>query len=313
MARVAYVAHPDYELHIQGPAHPERPERVKVLNDYLSTSSIWSKLVHLTPEVSPVETLELVHDRAYIEFVDALCERGGGYVDSSETGTVRESFRIARRAVGAVTGAVDRIIAGEIDSAFCAVRPPGHHALRSRGMGFCLFNNVAIAARYAQVRHGVERVFIVDWDYHHGNGTQALFWTDPTVFLFSVHCYPAWPYTGRQDEAGEGAGRDTTLNAPLSPGAGTDQYLAVLDGVLRPAFERFQPDLVLISAGFDAHREDPLSRMRLETQDYGTFTARVRDLADEYAGGRIVSVLEGGYNPSALARSVEQHLLGLLQ
>jgi acetoin utilization deacetylase AcuC-like enzyme len=317
VAQVAYLSHPDYELHVQGAGHPERPARVRALREHLPKTDIWSKLTHLTPGIAPVETLDLVHDRSYIDFVKELCERGGGYVGRDWTGTVQESFVVARRAVGAVTRAVDAVLAGEADSAFCAIRPPGHHALRDRGMGFCLFNNVALGARYAQRRHGVERVFIVDWDYHHGNGTQALFWTDPTVFFFSVHCYPAWPYTGRQDEVGAGAGKGATLNAPLPPGAGRDEYLAVFDEVLRPAFERFRPDLVFISAGFDAHAEDPVPRrsrknMKLAAEDFRALTERVRELAEGSARGRLVSVLEGGYHLPSLVRSVEEHLRGLL-
>lgn len=318
MAGVAYVSHAEYRLHVQGPTHPERPERVIALAEYLPKTDIWPKLRPLTPEPAPIETLELVHSSSYIDLVDYVCRQGGGLVDGVETGAVAESFAIARRAVGAVTLAIDSVMAGvpgagRADCAFCAVRPPGHHALRDRAMGFCLFNNVAIGARYAQKRHGVERVLIIDWDLHHGNGTQAMFWTDPTVFYFSVHCYPAYPGTGRKSEIGEGAGEGYTLNAPLPPGAGSHEYSAVFDEVLAPAFARFCPDLVLISAGFDAHANDPLSRMLLRTEDFRTLTDRVTDLAQKSAGGRIVSVLEGGYNPQALARSVEQHLCGLVQ
>lgn len=312
MARVAYIAHPDYERHVQGPGHPEHPERVRALNMHLPTTDIWTTLVKKSPDIAPREILELVHSPSYVDLVDQVCRSGGGYIDGVETGAGPDSFSIARRAVGAVTLAVDAVLGGEVDSAFCAVRPPGHHALRSAAMGFCLFNNGAIGARYAQERYGVERVFIVDWDFHHGNGTQAIFWTDPTVFYFSVHCYPAWPYMGLPDDVGEGKGAGFTLNAPLPPGAGTHDYLDVFNKKLGPALDDFRPDLVLISAGFDAHRDDPLSRMMLNTEDFRTFTDRVRERAERYSGGRIVSVLEGGYHPRALAQSVEAHLRGLL-
>jgi acetoin utilization deacetylase AcuC-like enzyme len=312
LPNVAFYSHPDYDLHVQGPRHPERPERTKVLKERLRASSVWNALQHIEPEPATVEQLQLIHEPDYIASVERFCEDGGGLIDGRETGAGKYSYRIARLAAGAVTGAVDRVLTGASDAAFCAVRPPGHHALTDRAMGFCLFNNAAIGARHAQRHHGIERVLIVDWDFHHGNGTQDMFYADGSVMYFSVHCSPAYPYTGYRMQSGEGPGLGCIVNAPLSPGAGAKEYLDAFHKLLIPAARRFRPDLVIISAGFDAHREDPLSLMRIDTGDFDAFTEVVRGIADEHCGGRIVSVLEGGYNVDTLAASVEVHLQRLL-
>ena len=312
MARIACYTHPDFDLHTQGSRHPERPERTKALIRRLSVTEFWDDLDVVLPEPASVDDIALVHDRAYIERVERICEQGGGLVDGLETGVNRGSYRIAQLAVGAVTGAIDRVVGGKNSAAFCAVRPPGHHALQRSAMGFCLFNNAAIGARYARQIYGVERVLIVDWDFHHGNGTQETFWRDGSVMCFSVHCSPAYPYSGFADQRGEGPGEGLIVNAPLAPGAGHYEYADAFENVLKPAAERFEPDLVLISAGFDAHRSDPLSLMRIDEADFREFTDRVRDIADRFAGGRIVSVLEGGYNVDTLASSAEGHVRRLL-
>jgi len=319
MARVAFLFHEDFHLHVQAPRHPERPERTKALIEHLQKTDLWSSLIHISPDVAPRETLELVHSPAYIDLIAEVCARGGGLVDGIETGVAGvtgvgpESFRIASRAVGAVTRAIDAVLGDEVDRAFCAVRPPGHHAMRDQAMGFCLFNNVAIGARYALTHHNLGRVAIIDWDFHHGNGTQAIFWSDPAVLYFSVHRYPGWPWSGRREETGSGPGKRFTVNAPLAAGSGPDEYFQAFDEVLAPAIDGFGPDLVLISAGFDAHRDDPLSRMWLSADDYGELTRRVMDLAEEHCRGKIVSVLEGGYNPHALAECVERHLRVMME
>jgi len=313
LARVAYISHPDFDLHVQGPHHPERPQRTAAIAEYLPTTDIWHDLIRISPAKAPPEVLLLVHPSPYVEQITSTCARGGGYVDGIETGVVRESFDIALRAVGAVTGAVDAVLTGDVDRAFCAVRPPGHHAKIDRAMGFCLFNNIAIGARYAQEKYGVERVLIVDWDFHHGNGTQEAFWRDPSVLFFSVHCYPAFPFSGLSGERGADEGLGYTLNAPLAPGSGRAEYMDIIENLLMLAAGDFQPELVLISAGFDAHRDDPLSLFDLRDDDFRTLTDRVVDIAGRSAAGRIVSVLEGGYDLHALPRSVEQHLRGMLQ
>jgi len=199
-----------------------------------------------------------------------------------------------------------------VDNAFCAVRPPGHHAERNRGMGFCLFNNVAIAARYFQKKHHLARVLIVDWDVHHGNGTQHAFDEDPSILFFSTHQYPHYPGTGSAEEQGRGQGEGMTINVPMTAGAGDDEYRTVFSKVLVPAADKFKPDVVIISAGFDAHQDDPLASMGLTEAGYADLTSIVAGIARQYSQGRILSSLEGGYNLQALSASVEQHILGLL-
>jgi acetoin utilization deacetylase AcuC-like enzyme len=218
---------------------------------------------------------------------------------------------VARAAAGGLLNAVDGVIAGDWANAFCAVRPPGHHATPDRGMGFCLFNNVAIAARYAQRKHGLERIAIVDWDVHHGNGTQDIFYEDGSVFFFSTHQSPWYPGTGAKDETGVGAGRGTTLNVPLPGGSGMKEIGAAFRGAFAEKMRDFKPDLILLSAGFDSRLGDPLGQFTLTDEDFATLTGVLLEMADSYAGGRLVSVLEGGYNQNGLAKAVESHVRAL--
>lgn len=224
-------------------------------------------------------------------------------LDEGDTHAVRESFEAALLAAGAVNTAIDAVLQSKVGAAFCAVRPPGHHAERDRAMGFCLFNNVAIGARYAQRMHRIERVAILDWDVHHGNGTQHIFEADPTVFYISLHQYPFYPGTGAREERGVGEGEGFTLNIPLPAGTGEARYLEAFRNEIVPALQDFKPELLIISAGFDAHRDDPLANMMLTESSYGKMTEQVMGIAP------IVSVLEGGYNLDALARSAEAHIV----
>lgn len=266
-------------------------------------------VVHPGPPRSDLsDWIAQVHSPVHLSRLERL-QPGTGIVRiDADTLMSSESYRVAKLAVEGTLAAADGIITGQFTNAFCAVRPPGHHAEANRAMGFCLLNNVAIAARYLQHRHGLKKIMIIDWDVHHGNGTQHIFEEDPTVFYFSVHQFPLYPGTGRADEHGRGAGEGYTLNCPLPPGKGDDEYMTVFEKSLRPAVEVFRPDFILISAGFDAHRDDPLANMGVTEEGFGEMTRRVKDWARVHCHGRLLSCLEGGYNLGALARSVERHL-----
>jgi acetoin utilization deacetylase AcuC-like enzyme len=306
------VYHPDYLLHEAGDWHPESPERLRAIVSHLDQVGLTHKLRLIRPEPAADDWILLVHSREHLEDLAEPVRGESRFLDADTRMSV-DSYRVAKLAVGGALAAVDAVMAGEVRSAFCALRPPGHHALRDRAMGFCLFNNIAVAARYAQRRHGLERVLIADWDVHHGNGTQAIFYEDPTVFYFSTHQYPFYPGTGASHETGAGRGKGCTLNVPLASGSGDQEIIGAFRDRLVPAAEAFQPQIVLISAGFDAHRDDPLAQLRVTEAGYSELTRIVVDLADRFAGGRLVSLLEGGYNLQALARSVEAHLRALAE
>ena len=310
--RVGFFFHPSFLRHETGPAHPESPARLTAICDHLRAIGLWSKLTHVEPIAAALETVSLVHPRSYIDAIQHACERGPTLLDS-DTVASPGSWSAALRAVGAVTGAIDRLMIGTLDAAFCAVRPPGHHALAARAMGFCLFNNVAIGARYAQSHHRLERILIVDWDVHHGNGTQAIFEDDPSVLYFSTHQYPCYPGTGARAERGQGSGEGFTLNVPLPEDSGDPELLRAFRQELMPRAVEFEPQLILISAGFDAHRDDPLAGLNVTESGYTEMTRVVREIAEASCRGRIVSTLEGGYNLLALGRSVEAHLRVLLE
>ena len=293
--------------HETGMGHPECPERYRAIIDRLENGELQSILQWRRPDPADRSWIESNHDPDYVRFVEEACLSGKVGLDM-DTHISMESYRAAQLAVGAALDAVDAVIQGVCDNAFCAVRPPGHHAEEAKAMGFCLFNNVAIAARYARRHHQLNRVLIFDWDVHHGNGTQASFYDDPQVFFSSMHQYPFYPGTGGEDECGSGEGRGATLNFPLASGADGSEVRRLISGPLADAVAKFKPELILVSAGFDAHKEDPLGQLNLETEDFASMTSLLRNLAEEHCGGRLVSVLEGGYNLDALADSVEAHL-----
>jgi acetoin utilization deacetylase AcuC-like enzyme len=306
----ALVYDPIFLEHDTG-RHPENAWRLKVIVEALETDEgVWTALAKLTPRDPADEDITRCHSEDLVEHVRVMCERGAHFIDA-DTRISSDSYRVARLAAGAALAAVDEVMRGEGRSAFALVRPPGHHATPTDAMGFCLFNNAAIAARYAQARHGLQTVLIIDWDVHHGNGTQDIFYEDPTVFYFSSHQYPYYPGTGSQMERGEGKGEGYTLNIPVSMGTSARAHREAFEEGLSEIEKRFHPDLVIISAGFDSRRGDPLGGLLLEDSDFAEMTKVVRGLAERHAGGRIVSVLEGGYNLSTLGQTVKTHISAL--
>lgn len=309
---VGLILDPCFEEHDTGPGHPERPARLARVAQLLNERGLVERCRRVAPEPADDDLLALVHVREHIRRVEQACASGERWIDSTDTAIGPASGRIARLAAGSLARLCAEVAERRLRRGFAAVRPPGHHAERDRAMGFCLFDNVAVAAEQLRVRHGVRRVLIADWDVHHGNGTQHIFEDRADVFFFSVHQWPLYPGTGSREETGRGAGRGTTLNCPLPPGAGDGAFLAALRDVLVPAAERFKPDFVLLSAGFDAHRADPLGNLEVSTEAYAEATGILVDIAERFAEGRLVSVLEGGYDLDALAESVAVHLERLL-
>ena len=312
MKKVALIGHPEFQNHDTGKGHPERPERLAALHQHLDKSGLGQDLTTIEPFVVDEDWLHRGHAAAHVTNVRKRCEQGATYMEDYETMLCPASYDIARRAVGATFAGADAIASGDVDFAFCAVRPPGHHAEFDRAMGFCLFNSVAIAARYIQETHDLERVVIIDWDVHHGNGTQHILETDPSIFYFSIHQFPHYPGTGAADERGLGEGLGATLNLPVPAGTGDDVYRDAFDQTLIPAMETFRPEFVIVSAGFDAHVRDPLSMTRVSDEGFARMTEQVLTIANDHANGRLLSVLEGGYDLEGLSSGVETHLKVLL-
>src|SRR2546426_11941715 len=311
----ALIYDPIFLEHLTPKMHPERPQRLEMAMKVLEALNWLQRdgLVLMAPRSASEDELALVHDRSYIHLVRSSTERvaideyhGGHYTRFFATDTYisARSYDAALKAAGAPLTAIDAIMNGQVDNAYCLVRPPGHHALPDEAMGFCLFNNVAVAAQYALDRHGLKRVMIIDYDVHHGNGTQDIFYTDPRVLYFSVHQAPFYPGTGHSDERGEGAGLGTTINVPLPATVGYEVYEPVFRQVMVHAADRFDPQLILVSAGFDAHWNDPLGQMNLSTAGYAQLTRMVIDLAQTLCHGRLIIVQEGGYNLDVMGACV---------
>ena len=309
----AVVYDPVYHAHATDDGHPESPARCGAVASALFASDFAERLHQLTPRAAEDRDVIACHSPEYLHLVKRAVARGHRQLSTGDTQLGDRSLEVARHAAGGVMAPIDAVVAGDARNAFCNVRPPGHHATVYRGMGFCIFNNVAIGARYAQRRHGVGKVLIVDWDVHHGNGTQDIFYGDDSVLFFSTHQSPWYPGTGAADETGVGRGRGYTVNCPLPAGAGRDEVIgAFVDRLLRAA-ERFKPDLVLISAGFDAREGDPLGDFRLTDEDFAELTRIVLAVARDHASGRTVSVLEGGYNLPGLASAATSHVRTLCE
>ncbi len=304
------VKHGIFIDHDTGPSHPESPRRLEVLYDMLQDKDIAGKLKILPPRKASREEIEYNHMPAYFDYV----AKTEGVARSSldmDTQLSSKSFEAALYAAGGVLNSIDALINGECPNVFALVRPPGHHAEANRGMGFCIFNNIAVGAEYAIRHHGINRVLIVDWDLHHGNGTQHSFYSDDRVLYFSIHQYPHYPGTGDVLEVGSGRGRGFTVNVPLGPGYGDYEYIMLFEEVLRPVALLYKPQLVLVSAGFDAHYKDPLGGMEITSEGFSSLADVVMDIAEKTAGRRILLSLEGGYNLEALRESVKKVMVRL--
>lgn len=302
-----YLHHPVCIEHDTGLGHPERPDRMRAVEKVLS-HELFDSLIREEAPLATVEDIELAHPHDYVEAIREAAPASGLVHLDSDTVMSPESWEAALRAVGAGLRAVDQVMTDEVDNAFCGIRPCGHHAEPARPMGFCIFNNIAIAGLHARAKHGAERIAVVDFDVHHGNGTQDMFWSDKDLFFASTHQMPLFPGTGALGETGVG----NICNAPLRPGDTGDQFREAFESRVLPALHNFGPDLILISAGFDAHQRDPLASLGLVEDDFAWATRKVQDMAHEHCHGRVVSMLEGGYDLEALAKSVGVHVGALM-
>ena len=298
----AFVTHSDCLKHEMGTHHPERPERLGAIEDQLIASGIAQYLVRHEAPLATDEQLARAHPLEYVQAIRQAAPRQGTVHLDPDTAMNPHTLAAALRAAGAGVLAVDLVLKNEVQAAFCSVRPPGHHACRARPMGFCIFNNVAVAARHAVHAHGLERVAVIDFDVHHGNGTEEIFENDPHVLMASTFQHPFYPYSGTEDPA------PNMLNVPLAAGAGSREFREAVREAWIPALHDYKPQLILFSAGFDAHTEDDMAMLRFADSDYAWVTEQVKDVAERHAGGRMVSLLEGGYSLSALGRSAVQHI-----
>jgi len=311
--RAAFISGDIYSKHDTGEFAYENAGRLRTIQEGLEDNGLLPRLQRKEPRQAGTDWVETVHDPEYIETVKKDVAGGARELSTGHTLICRDSFDVALWAVGGVLAGCDEVMEGRSRRVFCAVRPPGHHASANRGMGFCIFNNAAVAARYVQKRYGLRRLLIIDWDIHHGNGTQDIFYRDGSVFYFSTHQWPWYPWTGAAEETGEGDGKGTTLNVPLPAGSGDRELIEAFNGRLRPAMDSFRPEFVLISAGFDSRTGDPLGRFRVTDDGFGKLTEIVMAIAHDHAAGRLVSVLEGGYCLKGLSSAVSAHLRALLE
>ncbi|MBW1840179.1 MAG: histone deacetylase [Deltaproteobacteria bacterium] len=314
MKKTGFLYDERFLLHDTGPAHPEVPERLRAIYRGIEAANLLPKLTRIHANHPDLQWIEAVHDKKYIERFETACRSGLTTFDYPDNQMCPETYETALLAVGGILDTARCIMEGKIDNAFCAVRPPGHHAEHDKAMGFCYFNNVAIAARYLQKEWRIKKVGIIDFDVHHGNGTQHIFEQDPTVFYYSVHEHPSFSYpgTGRVFEKGAGAGVGVTRNYPVLPGQSDDDYKYLMEYDFFPTFERFEPELILVSAGFDAHVDDDMSGINLSTQGFSWIMEAIAETAEQLSGGRIISVLEGGYCLERLPELAKNHVEILL-
>ena len=314
MKKTGYLHDDRYLLHDTGPYHPETPDRLMAVYEGIKKEGLLEHLFMIPASRADIQWITAVHDMDYIRRFEEVCLSGHNIFDNADNCISMDSYESAFLAVGGVLDTVDLMMAGTIDNAFCAVRPPGHHAERDKAMGFCYFNNVAIAARYLQEKWGVERVAIIDIDVHHGNGTQHIFEKDPTVFYYSIHEHPsfAFPGTGRDFEVGTLKGHGFTKNSPVLPGQGDDVYYMLIQGEMLPAINGFAPEVILVSTGFDAHQDDEMSDIKLTSQCFSWMMETIMDLGNRHCAGRVISVLEGGYALERLPELAVNHIKILL-
>ena len=314
MRKTGFLFDRRYLLHETGPFHPEVPERLDAVYSGIQEGGLLDKVRSIQATMADLKWIETIHDRTYINRFNDACVSRQKVFDCPDNQMCSETYNTALLAVGGILDTIKLMMQGEIDNAFCAVRPPGHHAEQSEAMGFCYFNNVAIAARYLQNEWQIKKVGIIDFDVHHGNGTQHLFEKDPTVFYYSIHQHPsfAYPGTGREFENGTVEGYGFTKNTPVLPGQGDEEYKRLIQRDLVPAFESFQPEVIIASTGFDGHVDDDMSDICLSTEWYTWMMEQIRSMADRYSQGRLISVLEGGYSLARLPELAREHVKVLL-
>ena len=314
MNKTGFMYDDKYLLHDTGKYHPEMPDRLRAVTKGLEEGGLMPSLVPIKAVKARQRWIEAIHDIRYVMRFEETCLMGSSEFDYPDNQMCAASYDVAMLAVGGVLDVVDRVMKGELDNAFCAVRPPGHHAERDKAMGFCYFNNVAIAANYIRETHNISRVGIMDFDVHHGNGTQHIFEEDPNVFYYSIHEHPSFmfPGTGREFETGKGPGQGFTLNSPMLPGQGDKEYKEAIERDFLPAFNSFKPEIILVSAGFDAHEDDEMSNIRLSAKGFIWIMEQIMAMGKAHSGGRIISVLEGGYSLNRLPELIKNHVEILL-
>jgi acetoin utilization deacetylase AcuC-like enzyme len=313
MQKTGFITSLEYKKHQTGLGHPERASRIDAVIKAVEAENIEDRIERIEPRRATKDDLLRVHSAAYITTAEADVASGARQLSTGDTAISEASYDTALLSSGGILNAVDAVIAGKIRNAFCAVRPPGHHATPTRGMGFCLFSNIAIAARYSQKKHGIGKVLIADWDVHHGNGTQDVFYEDGSVLFFDTHQHPLYPGTGMADETGSGKGLGCIINNPFPAGSGRAEILGAFQNKLVKAAEKFKPELIFISAGFDSRIGDPLGGFKLTDDDFAELTRVMKNLAKEHTQNRLISVMEGGYSLEGLGKAAATHLRALTE